>query len=356
MKTRLRFAQTTSCLLLACLITLSTEAQQSSLTGHIIGLGTKPVVFGYSQGGVYKLDTVYAVNDRFTYLPKPSDDGQISLRISRPRYTSFWYEPGKITVTGAIDKPHKLTVRGGTDNNTMTQYRQTIEWVYEDRKKGNSSLEDSLVISQERNAIYEFIRQNPATKTSAYLLYWQAQTNDRPVDTYQQLATTLSPAVRESVYGKKAIKKIQLVINQPAVGKLAPDFMAPDTTGKKVSLSEFKGRYVLLDFWGHWCGPCIRAFPKLKDIQRKYADGLVIVGVAAEFKDHKSEWTSTIKKFNANWIQLSELQADKGDINERYNIMAFPTYFLLNKEGVVIEKSLSVQAIEEKLATLGELK
>ncbi len=332
------------------------SAQPNKLKGYIKGLGNRPVVFAYQQNGVNKSDTVWAKQDQFVYAPQPSDDGLISLRINRPRYTSFWYEPGVITVRGEIDKPYKLIITGSLENGILTKYNQTIDWAFEDKKKGQSDSVATLLTEQQQQAIIGFIRQHPNARTSAYLLYWETLIrNSQPTDLYRHLLQGLSPTVQASLQGKQVRQRITILENQPVVGRKAPIFALPDTSGQLVSLASFSGKYVLLDFWGHWCSPCLKAFPKLKALSEQYKDKIVLIGVAAEFASDKGQWIRTINSNHLPWIQVSELKADKGDVNTQYNITAFPTYLLLNKQGVVVARALDLEIIQKKLISLSDL-
>lgn len=155
--------------------------------------------------------------------------------------------------------------------------------------------------------------------------------------------------MKKSYYGAEVVKRINIIKNQPVVGKKALDFTLADTSGKKVSLSSFQGKYVLLDFWGHWCSPCIGAFPDLVKIHEQYADKLVMIGIAAEYRDDKNLWTKAIKKGNATWIQVSELQGDGGKINAKYNIVEWPTYFLVDQNGVIVSRVNHVDELKKAL-------
>ena len=336
------------------LISLQANAQTGRLTGYVKGLGNQLVVFGYQQGGSYRLVTVHATDDRFVYQPKPSDDGQVHLRISRPRYASFWYEPGEVTVSGVVEQPHRLVIKGGPENNVLNQYNQSIEWFYEDKKREKP---DSVTVLEERERrdILRFIRQHPLARTSAHLLYWQTLYHEGFIEEYRKLLKSLSPAVQTSPQGKQAAQRIKNLENQPIVGRKAPSFALPDTAGNVISLATYQGSYVLLDFWGHWCGPCLAAFPTLKKLREQYANKLVIIGIAAERAEHKPQWLLAVRANNLNWVQLSELKADQGEVNNQYNIAAFPTYFLLDKKGIVLERANSIEKIEQKLTSLGGL-
>ena len=317
-------------------------AQSTTLTGHIEGIGNQPIIFWYDVDGQSQKDTIYAANDRFTYQPRPSDDGTIALFISGSRFTHFWYEPGQITVTGNAKAPYKLTFRGTPENEILDEYQQTIGWRDLDEKRDDE-------------AIFQFIRDHPASRTAANLLHAQLRGATEDNEIYQNLWNAFSPDMQASYFGKKAAQKIAILKTQPIVGRMAPNFIIPDKAGIDVSLANFKGKYILLDFWGHWCAPCIKSFPKVKVLHEKYDDKLQIIGIALEGKDDKTRWLDAIRKHEANWTQLSDLKGDASETDLQYNITGYPTYILLDKEGVVLERSYDLEAIERKLASLKDL-
>ncbi|MBW3130049.1 TlpA disulfide reductase family protein [Hymenobacter profundi] len=330
---------------------LAQTVQPCRITGNVKGLGNKSVVFLYDHNNHQLHDTVRAVNDRFTYTTRPSDDGVINMKLVPSRYTPIWNEPGRVTVAGDMENVGQLVVTGTPENDWNTQYNQRSRWKLEQRMEAHP---DSMRVLQslDGKAARAFIQAHPQARTSANLLYEQARfVNDQPVETYEQLLRGLSPKVRASMQGQAAASRLTALRNQPQVGRPAPKFTIPDTAGVAVSLDTFKGKYVLLDFWGHWCGPCIQSMPHLKEIQARYASQMAVVGIGVESIDEKNLWLQAIHKHQLRWTQLSELKADKGMI-EQYNIEGFPTYILLDKQGVVLVKSNHLAVVEEKLKAL----
>ena len=314
------------------------RAQTPQLTGHIEGIGNQPILFWYEVDGQRRSDTVNAVNDRFTYQLRASDDSLISLFIAAPRFTSFWYEGGPVTVTGNAEVPYKLTFEGGPENEVLNEYNRTVGWVDESATAPQAAL--------------RFSRDHPTSRTAAYLLYHRLRAAATYDDVYQSTFETLTPAVRESYFGKKAAQIIEALRNQPVVGGVAPDFTIADTAGVDVSLGDFRGKYVLLDFWGHWCSPCIASFPAIKALREKYPDRLAIVGIANERRDHRDQWMKAIRKHGADWTQLSELSGGDGRVQTRYHITKWPTYLLLDKQGVILKRTSFLKYIERELEDL----
>jgi thiol-disulfide isomerase/thioredoxin len=333
---------------------LSASAQTCQVTGTIKDIGTKPIVFRYTQQGKQYRDTVRAVNDRFTYAAKPSDDGKINLQFSPSRYTPFWYEPGKLTVAGNVTQPGEVSITGTLENNTFDRYKRTIEWKFAQAQQAQPTAFEGLQ-AQEQLATRQFIEHNAGTRTAAELLYWQMVYNDKPIEDYTRLLKQLTPAVRQSVQGQDAAKRLVVLRNQPVIGRAAPDFSIADTAGTKFSLAAQRGQYVLLDFWGHWCGPCIEAMPKVKALHAQYTGKLAIIGIAMEDASDATLWKKAIRKHEIPGLQLSELQQAKGPVISGYNITAFPTYMLLDRQGIVIARSSNVDDITKKLSALTDL-
>lgn len=342
-------------LLPLALATKSVLAQSCVLTGNIVGLGNKPVAFVYKLQGVTHTDTVQAVQDHFTYTAKPSDDGLVMLRIVRSPFTYFWVEPGKLLVTGSATQPDKLIVTGTLENNAYSEYNRTVKWKY-DVMAAKTPAARTAAKEQNGLATMQFIKQHPATRTSAFLLYWQTLINTKkPLAEYEQSFNQLTPAVRKSVQGQQLAQRLLLLRNQPTVGRPVPNFSIADTTGTKFSLTAYQGQYVMLDFWGHWCGPCIEAMPKVKALHTQYAKKLAIIGIAMEDADDVALWKQAIRKYSVPGLQLLELQADRGPVISGYNITAFPTYMLLDPKGALVMRTNDVDDITKKLASLGSL-
>ena len=130
-------------------------------------------------------------------------------------------------------------------------------------------------------------------------------------------------------------------------GKDAPLFSYPDSVGKKIDLNSFKGKYVLIDFWASWCGPCRAAVPKMKKQYEMYKDkGLEIFGVSIDHVD--KAWRKAMVEEDMPWSQVLSPDIDKTMTN--YMFSAIPTLYLIDKEGKIVEKFLGYSdELEEKL-------
>lgn len=135
------------------------------------------------------------------------------------------------------------------------------------------------------------------------------------------------------------------------VGTSAKAFTQATPTGSMISLSDFKGKYVLLDFWASWCGPCRKEHPNLINMYRRYRDrNFEIVSVSLDNK--QDAWLKAIAKDQLPWPQVSDLKGQQNAIALLYGVQAIPMNFLIDPEGRIIDKDLKGAKLNEKLATL----
>jgi peroxiredoxin len=154
-----------------------------------------------------------------------------------------------------------------------------------------------------------------------------------------------SPKIVQAYLGY--IKRIKGV----AVGDEAPDFTLDNPEGTPVTLSSLRGKYVLIDFWASWCGPCRMENPNVVKMYNKYKDkGFAIYGVSLD-KD-KNAWLAAIKKDGLTWTHGSDLKFWNSAVAQTYGVNAIPATYLLDKDGKVIAKNLRGPSLEAKLSEL----
>ena len=135
-----------------------------------------------------------------------------------------------------------------------------------------------------------------------------------------------------------------------ALGKVPPDFTETDTTGKLISLSSLKGKYVLVDFWASWCGPCRRENPNVVKAFSKYKDkGFTILGVSLDRPGQKEKWMKAIHDDQLAWTHVSDLKFWENAVAKQYGIQAIPQNYLLDPEGKIIAKGIRGEELDKKL-------
>ncbi|WP_341837130.1 TlpA disulfide reductase family protein [Chitinophaga pollutisoli] len=137
------------------------------------------------------------------------------------------------------------------------------------------------------------------------------------------------------------------------LGRTAPDFTMADTSGRMVSLKDFRGKYVLLDFWASWCGPCRAENPNLVKLYHQYNDtGFTVLGVSLDRQPDKMRWIDAIHTDELPWQQLSDLQGWENAAAKKYKVAAIPASFLLDPNGVIIARYIRGEKLEHKLAAI----
>lgn len=149
--------------------------------------------------------------------------------------------------------------------------------------------------------------------------------------------------ISSELAGCPYVKDLDGIIKQlenVQIGKVAPEFSLPDTAGVSVSLSDFRGKYVLLDFWASWCPPCRRENPNVVKAFNEYKDkNFTIVGISLD-KD-KSKWMKAIADDNLAWTHLSDLKYWDSEIPALYGVRGIPANVLLDPDGVIVAKNIT---------------
>jgi thiol-disulfide isomerase/thioredoxin len=187
----------------------------------------------------------------------------------------------------------------------------------------------------------EFIQKNPNSLLSVYFL--SDMYNSISFEEMKTAYAKLSSTYKGSSYAKAIAGKLQS-LEKTAPGKTAIPINKKDINGNPVNLQTLKGKYVLIDFWGSWCGPCRASHPHLKELYGKYKEkGFEILGVAYEhgntMEASRSAWKNAVAADALPWLQvLNNEDVAVFDAVEAYGVTAFPTKVLLDKEGKVVAR------------------
>jgi len=365
----------------AVLLPMAVLAQKPfSIAGNVKALKTGDKIYlVYKDNGSDVTDSVEVKDGVFAFKGTLTNPERANLFLNKNPfavppapgevldYMALYIEPAVIKITAA-DSLKKATITGSPVNEEDKKLKALIKPVTDqlsaiDAEFGKLTPEqqkDMAAVAPLReryekamaglNPIYlDYAKNNPKSYVSLSAI-GQLAGNPEQAAAAEKVYNTLSPALKATKAGK-SIGDLFNASRGTAIGSAAIDFSQNDVNDKPVKLSDFKGKYVLLDFWASWCGPCRNENPNVVKAFNTYKDkNFTVLGVSLDQPGKKEAWLQAIQKDGLTWTHVSDLKWWDNAVARQYGIRSIPANFLIDPSGKIIAKNIRGEDLQKKLA------
>lgn len=375
---------------LFCLITLASCTTKNGIEITALKAPNNTPIYllevDAQAGSVTKIDSVNLEYGK-AFLPHTFDDIDMTyLQIGEDeagKNTTFFSDPGKISINFNYDTPKESVVSGTKNNDIFQEYRnklgpiqskmndfmatKSMELVTlsesqnsEDQKQFEALSKTYRTYLEENDKLEnDFIQDHKNDPVGLYLFYQKVLSQEASISDYQTEFATFSIAMQDSKIGKKIsehFSKLDTLDNNTLkIGDQVPNFTIPTADGQTIDLYDFiaPNKVTLIDFWASWCGPCRLENPNLVTAYQEYQkEGFEILGVSLD--SNKDRWLAAIQKDQLQWTQVSNLKGAQDPITNAYALEGIPASFLVDQQGIIL--ALDLRGSELKTAIQTHLK
>ena len=336
------------------------------------------VYINYSVNGESKKDSVHPADGKYVFKGQIAEPVMAQLRvkyvstdpakkqvITRKDYAIIFLQSGKIKLS-STDSFSNIKVKGSKANAEYVKlnqsgkpfddrmeplYKKYSEYAKAKDKENMQKTEDEIdaIDKEKTEKVYaDYVRTNPHSPLAVYALKQYAGWN---IDAgkVEPLFNSLPASVKLQPSAVSLKEQIEIA-KKTGIGKYAMDFTQNDTMDVPVTMSTFRGKYLLIDFWASWCGPCRQENPNVVAAFNKFKDrNFHILSVSLDRPGQKEKWLKAIHDDHLEWTHVSDLQFWDNAVAKEYGIRAIPQNLLLDPDGKIIAKNLRGEDLDEKL-------
>ncbi len=343
----------------------STKKNGFTINGKLDGFIDGTEIKLFRNGEAVEMTKTKLLKGKFALKGNVKEPMLCYIVIGNEKPAEIYVENGTISLKGKKTEPPVFEITGSVSHKEFTDFTKTFIPLAQ-QLNGLANTINSTMPGPERDglmktyttsqenvqkAIDKFVSEKNKSSVAAFILNATFDFN-QDVVILENRFNRLDAAVRKSDAGKQleefiAEKKVG------AIGTEALDFTQPDTTGNPVSLSSFRGKYVLVDFWASWCGPCRNENPNVVESFNKFkTKNFTILGVSLDRPGQKERWVNAIHEDNLTWNHVSDLQFWNNAAAKLYHIQGIPQNILVDPAGKIVAKNLRGPALEAKLCEI----
>ncbi|MDR2283702.1 MAG: redoxin domain-containing protein [Sphingobacterium sp.] len=361
-------------LLLLSLFSIALQAfaqkTNTTVTGKLEGFPAQDKIYLSTLGDGYR-DSTQQTDKGFRFdLDIPDGHGNFYiLQAGRNNWNNgafIYLEKGKLHIVSKTDQLKDATYSGGKladyynlfKNRPQVQGQKELYEQYEvaqskkDEKQMDTLLEAIRSKDKEQQALdRNFVLKHKNSSAIVYPMFFTLRDQEN-LGELDQILQQLSPQAKNN----EPVKSIEHSIKTDkltGIGRTALPFAQTDPLGKTVSLNDFKGKYVLIDFWASWCVPCRHENPNVVSAYQQYKNkNFTVLGISFDNPGQHNRWIDAIHADNLTWTHLSDLKGWKNEVGVLYDIKSIPSNLLIDPNGIIVAKNLRGELLDEKLKEL----
>jgi peroxiredoxin len=329
-------------------VAVKPEATEFNINGTVTGFNEGATVeFLNGQTGATEQSTTIK-DGKFSFKGKMErPEFKIILFNRQQPYITVFLDNSNVTITGDKATIDKSKIIGCASHTAFEQFNASLEpyqAVFAENGDYSEEMHDKAL-----KLMDDFITTHTGSYITPLAVIRYNQIADDILKT-EALYNMLDPKIKATSMGQYIAQQItEGKVN--GKGTLLADFSQPDTTGVPVSLSSLRGKYVLVDFWASWCGPCRQENPNVVAAYNKYKNkNFTVLGVSLD--KAKPAWIEAINMDGLTWTHISDLQGWQNSVAQQFGIFNIPQNFLIGPDGKVVAKNLRGPALERKLARI----
>lgn len=346
------------------LLSLAQEGKDFTINGYLKGLAeNSDIILKNEDLGPDPLATAKSKDGKFLLKGKLTEANLYYLNITGTKQKLYLFiEPGNMTLEGNYDSLMVARLSGSVSQNDFVEFNKTFNASFARLSQlaqqlnagqadpGGAARNEYNALANEINAKTDiFVEQHKRSVVTPFGILVMSQLSE-DITVTEKRYLTLDEASRQSYFGRM----LDQTITEGKIGTIgteAIEFVQNDTTGKPVSLSSFRGKYVLIDFWASWCKPCREENPNVVDAYLKYNQkNFTVLGVSLDRA--RDPWLKAIKDDKLAWTHVSDLKFWNNEVATRYKVSTIPQNFLIDPNGKIIAKNLRGAELHSRLQAL----